>query len=109
MSRFVQALIGFTLLALLILIKVAAADEQPHQPRTLGQRAVMNVYWYSPATLEITSEQSYGFKSEGECKDAITKAIAIAVVVASDGDMVNAECVGMHPPKREPKPGDTVL
>src|SRR5204863_138559 len=53
---------GYFALALLPwLIGTALADVQPpptqvaqKQPRTLGQKAVLHVYYYSPKTLEIT-------------------------------------------------------
>lgn len=70
-----------------------------HQPRTLGQTAVMHIYYYSPKTLEVTYVDSYLFKDEGACKDAVNSALRIAMPLASEGDLVSAQCVGMTPPK----------
>ena len=91
------------LLALfLICISIAIAQVPgEHQPRTLGNTAVMHVYYYAPKTLEITYVESYLFKDEDACKEAITKAIAIASMYASEGDLIDVQCVGMHPPDRE--------
>jgi hypothetical protein len=74
----------------------ALADQK--QPRTLGNTAVMHVYYYSPKTLEITYVDSYLFKDAAACKSAIAQALQIAVPYASEGDMVSAQCVGMTPP-----------
>jgi hypothetical protein len=73
------------------------ADMQK-QPRTLGQKAVLHIYYYAPKTLEITYVDSYLFKDEGSCKNAINAALQIAMPYAGDGDMVSAQCVGMNPP-----------
>ena len=85
----------------------AWADESRQQPRTLGNQAVMHIYYYAPKTLEVTYVDSYLFKDEAACKDAIPKALQIAVPYASEGDMVSASCVGMTPPAAvtNPKPG----
>jgi hypothetical protein len=82
-----------TLLALAVLPLLAAqalADEPqvapsdgPKQPRTMGQKAVLHVYYYAPKTLEITYVDSYLFKDEDACKS----------------DMVSAKCVGLNPPE----------
>jgi hypothetical protein len=63
-----------TLLALAVLALLAAqalADEPqigpsegPKQPRTMGQKAVLHMYYYAPKTLEITYVDSYLFKDE---------------------------------------------
>lgn len=82
---------------------LALADEQK-EPRTLGNMAVMHLYFYAPKSLEVTYVDSYLFKDESACKDAIPKALQIATIYASDGDMVRASCVGMHPPEPIPNP-----
>jgi len=83
---------------------VAGTDDQK-QPRTLGNTAVMHVYYYAPKTLEVTYVDSFLFKDEQACKDAIPKALMIATPFASAGDLVSASCVGMNPPDaiRHPK------
>jgi hypothetical protein len=83
---------------------LALADEQQHEPRTLGQTAAMHVYWYSPKTLEITYVDTYLFANLTACREAIPKALTIATPLASEGDLVMASCVSMHPPAgAEPK------
>jgi len=79
-------------------------DSQPKQPRTLGQKAVLHVYYYAPKTLEITYVDSYFFKDEDACKDAIGAALRIAMPYAGEGDLVSANCVGLNPPERVTKP-----
>jgi hypothetical protein len=74
------------------------APENPKQPRTLGQKAVLHIYYYAPKTLEITYVDSYLFKDEDSCRDAISRALQIAVPYAGDGDRVSAKCVGVSPP-----------
>jgi hypothetical protein len=86
------ALILFTLVA------SAAWADDAKQPRTLGNLAVMHVYYYAPKTLEVTYVDSYLFKDERACKDAIPRALGIAAPYASEGDLVSASCVGMTPP-----------
>jgi hypothetical protein len=80
---------------------LAMADEQK-EPRTLGNMAVMHLYFYAPKSLEVTYVDSYFFKDEASCKGAIPKALQIATVYASEGDMVSASCVGMTPPESDP-------
>jgi hypothetical protein len=82
----------------LALVAVSAWADDARQPRTLGNQAVMHIYYYAPKTLEVTYVDSYLFKDEAACKDAIPKALQIAVPYASDGDLVSASCVGMTPP-----------
>ena len=65
----------------------ATADAQK-QPRTLGQKAVLHIYYYAPKTLEITYVDSYLFKDEDACKNAIGAALQIAMPYAGDGDLV---------------------
>jgi hypothetical protein len=94
-----------TLFALLALVASIAFGQTPpmadapKEPRDLGNRAVLHIYWYAPKTLEITHSESYLFKDVDACKDAITKGLAIASMYASEGDLVAASCVGMHPPE----------
>lgn len=98
----------------LLLITSAFADTAPvaldgqKQPRTLGQKAVLHVYYYAPDTLEITYVDSYLFKDEDACKSAMGQALQIAMPYAGHGDLVSAKCVGMEPPevvrKHEGKP-----
>jgi hypothetical protein len=84
------------------------ADEDQHQPRTLGNTAVMHVYYYAPKTLEVTYVDSFLFKDESACKEAIPKALMIASPYASAGDLVSASCVGMTPPQAVRNPQKTV-
>lgn len=72
--------------------------ETQKQPRTLGQKAVLHIYYYAPKSLEITYVDSYLFKDEDACKNAISAALQIAMPYAAEGDMVSAQCVGMNPP-----------
>ncbi len=107
----------FLVLGLSLLTPVfAEEDPTPKEPRTLGNTAVMHVYYYAPKSLEVTYVDSYLFKDESACKDAIPKALQIATVYASDGDLVSASCVGMTPPaiitappKNPPASGATEL
>jgi hypothetical protein len=99
---------AFTLLPLLIASAFAdapLAQDMQKQPRTLGQRAVLHVYYYAPKTLEITYVDSYLFKDEDACKDAISAALQIAMPHAGAGDLVSAQCVGMNPPEAITNPG----
>jgi len=59
--------LAFTLLPLLTAVALADAPTQDaqKQPRTLGQRAVLHIYYYAPRTLEITYVDSYLFRDEG--------------------------------------------
>jgi hypothetical protein len=84
------------------------AFAQEHQPRTLGNTAVMHIYYYSPKTLEVTYVDSYLFKDAAACKDAINGALRIATPTASEGDLVSAQCVGMTPPKAVTEPAPKV-
>jgi hypothetical protein len=92
----------------------AWSDDQ-RQPRMLGNTAVMHVYYYAPKTLEVTFVDSFLFKDEQSCKEAIPKALMIATPYASEGDLVSASCIGMNPPeairhpRREPAQGTTEL
>lgn len=105
--------------SVVVLFALAAAtawgDEMQHQPRTLGNTAVMHVYYYAPKSLEVTYVMDYLFKDESACKEAIPKALMVSSPYASEGDLVSASCVGMTPPQavRNPQrpvpPGSTDL
>jgi hypothetical protein len=92
----------------LILAMVFAANaaaqipvpDEAKEPRDLGNTAVMHVYWYAPKSLEITHVETFLFKDEQSCRAGIDKAFALSIPHASEGDFVNVQCVGMHPPKR---------
>ena len=102
-TRLALALLTF-FIASAALADMAAPEEEPRQPRTLGQKAVLHIYYYAPKTLEITYVDSYLFKDEDACKNAIGAALQIAIVHAGAGDLVSAKCVGMHPPEAITKP-----
>lgn len=95
---------GYLALTLLPLLTAAAlanpsTPDSQKQPRTLGQKAVLHIYYYAPKTLEITYVDSYLFKDESSCKAAIGPALEIAMPYAGSGDLVSARCVGMNPPE----------
>src|SRR5256886_9981708 len=75
----------FALAFLPLLIASAFADVSPpsqdaqKQPRTLGQKAVLHIYYYAPKTLEITYVDSYLFKDESACENAVSAALKIAM------------------------------
>jgi hypothetical protein len=100
---------------LLSLFAAAAMADEQKEPRTLGNMAVMHLYFYAPKSLEVTYVDSYLFKDEASCKNAIPKALQIATIYASEGDMVSASCVGMNPPEsltdptKPPPKGSTEL
>ena len=98
--------LAFTLLPLLTAAALADAPTQDaqKQPRTLGQRAVLHIYYYAPRTLEITYVDSYLFRDEDACKAAIGAALQIAMPYAGSGDLVSAKCVGMNPPEAITQP-----
>ena len=104
---------GYIALALLSLLMTSALADVPSvqdarkQPRTLGQKAVMHIYYYAPKTLEITYVDSYLFKDESACKNAIGAALQIAMPYAGEGDLVSASCVGIHPPGSAERKGDS--
>jgi hypothetical protein len=100
----------FALTLLQLLTASALADapslvtqDAPKQPRTLGQKAVLHIYYYAPKTLEITYVDSYLFKDEGACRNALGTALQIAMPYAGSGDLVSAKCVGLDPPEAMPK------
>ena len=100
-------------LLLLALFAASAWGEDMKQPRTLGNTAVLHLYYYAPKTLEVTYVDSYLFKDEASCKGAIPKALQIATIYSSEGDLVSASCVGVKPPedmqKRQVPDGSTEL
>jgi hypothetical protein len=102
----VKKVFGFVLAILFAAVGSAQvpAPDGPKEPRDLGNAAAMHVYWYAPKTLEITHVETYLFKDERSCGAAITRALLIAMPHASEGDLVNAQCVRMHPPKEPEKP-----
>jgi hypothetical protein len=63
-----------------------------HQPRELGIRAVMNVYYISSKTLEITSTAQFGWATLDACQAGMAKGMAIAQPYASEGDLVEVQC-----------------
>src|ERR1700739_4523188 len=83
---------------------IAGTSDAQKQPRILGQKAVLHVYYYSPKTLEITYVDSYLFKDQEACMNAIGSALQIAMPYAGDGDLVTAKCVGVNPPDAITKP-----
>jgi hypothetical protein len=92
------AIVPGTLLTALAWSQVPTSDETK-EPRDLGHTAVMHVYWYAPKTTEITHVETYLFKDEAACRQSIGKALMIATPHAAEGDLVSAQCVGMHPPR----------
>src|SRR3984893_9942299 len=64
---------GLTLLPLLMASGFADVSPQSQdgqqQPRMLGQKAVLHIYYYAPKTLEITYVDSYLFKDESACEN----------------------------------------
>jgi hypothetical protein len=74
------------------------SQDAPKQPRTLGQKAVLHIYYYAPKTLEITYVDSYLFKDEEACRSALGAALQIAMPYAANGDLVSGKCVGVQPP-----------
>ena len=85
-------------------VPVSPSPDTPKQPRTLGQKAVLHIYYYAPKTLEITYVDSYLFRDEDACRGAISAALQIATPYAGGGDLVSARCVGMTPPEAITKP-----
>jgi hypothetical protein len=100
----------FALALVPLLIASAFADMSPpsqdaqKQPRMLGQKAVLHIYYYAPKTLEITYVDSYLFTDESACQNAISAALKIAIPYAAEGDLVSARCIGMNPPDGITKP-----
>jgi hypothetical protein len=84
-----------------------APGKQTEQPRMLGKKAVMHVYSYAPKTLEITSVASYFFKDVDACESAVGGALRTATSHASEGDLVDAQCVAIDPPEASLQPEET--
>ena len=85
------------------------AGKQATQPRMLGKKAVMHVYSYAPKTLEITSVTSHFFKDVDACESAVGGALNTAASHASEGDLVDAQCVAIDPPEALARPEETHL
>src|SRR5260370_27428578 len=100
----------FALALVPLVIASAFADVSPSsqdaqkQPRMLGQKAVLHIYYYAPKTLEITYVDSYLFKDESACENAISAALKIAMPYADEGDLVSPKCIGMDPTEPVTKP-----
>jgi hypothetical protein len=75
-----------------------AAAKQAKQQRMVGKKAVMHVYSYRPKTLEITSVTSQFFKDVDACESAVGSALRTATSRASEGDLVDAQCVAIDAP-----------
>ena len=91
-------------LSLLVVASVAASP-----PRMLGKKAVMHVYSYAPKTLEITSVTSLFFKDVDACESAVGGALSTATSRATEGDLVDAQCVAIDPPEPTLQPEETHL
>ena len=83
----------------------SSAGKQGTQPRLLGKKAVMHVYYFAPQTLEITSVTSQLFRDLSACERAADDAVEIAIPRASAGDLVGVQCVSMDPPDSAPQSG----
>ena len=86
-----------------------APGKQAKQPRILGKKAVMHVYSYVPKTLEITSVSSHFFKDVDACESAVGGALRTATSHASEGELVDAQCVAIDPPESLARPEETHL
>jgi hypothetical protein len=89
--------------------KTLASGKQMRQPRMLGKKAVMHVYTYVPKTLEITSVTSHFFEDVDACESAVGGALRTATSHASKGELVDAQCVAIDPPKPLAQPEQTLL
>jgi hypothetical protein len=76
-------------------------------PRMLGKKAVMHVYSYAPKTLEITAVTSHFFKDVDACERAVGRALRTAASHASEGDLLDAQCVAIDPPETIAQPDAT--
>jgi hypothetical protein len=88
-------------------INTVVAGEQPAPPRMLGKKAVMHVYSYAPKTLEITAVTSHFFKDVDACERAVGRALRTAASHASEGDLLDAQCVAIDPPETIAQPEAT--
>ena len=86
-----------------------AAGNQETQPRLLGKKAVMHVYYYAPNTLEITSVTSRFFKDVDACERAVGGVLRVATPHASQGDLVDIQCVAIDPPEAIVRPEEQHL
>jgi hypothetical protein len=86
-----------------------ATGKQAKQPRVLGKKAVMHLYSYAPKTLEITSVTSLFFTDVDACEGAVGGALNTASSHASEGDLVDAQCVAIDPPQSPARPEETRL
>jgi hypothetical protein len=75
-----------------------AQVDDAKQPRMLGKRAIMHVYYFVPKTLEITHVDSFFFKDADTCENSVDAALRVARPRARDGDLVDADCVSIDPP-----------
>jgi hypothetical protein len=103
-TYFALALLPVLLASALADVPASPSPDAQKQPRTLGQKAVLHIYYYAPKTLEITYVDSYLFKDEGACRSAISAALQIAMPYAGEGDLVSARCVGVTPPEALTRP-----
>lgn len=102
----------FLLLLVCLLLGPVRAQDHPVEPRDLGHKAVLNVYWYSPTTLEITHEESMYYKDFADCNAHAPQALAFFAGYASEGDRVAAQCYALSDEmieKKKPHPGSTDL
>jgi hypothetical protein len=76
-----------------------AWGKQAKQSRMLGKKAVMHVYSYALKTLEITSVSTHFFKDVDACESAVGGTLRTATSHASEGDLVDAQCVAIDPPE----------
>src|SRR4029077_8464973 len=86
-----------------------APGKQAKQPRMLGKRAVMHIYWYAPKTLEITSVSSQFFTDVEGCESAVGGVLRTATSHAREGDLVDAQCVAIDPPEGIAQPEERHL
>ena len=86
---------------------IVALGKEATPPRMLGRRAVMHVYSYVLTTLEITSVTSHFFKDVDACERAMENALRTAASHASEGDLVDAQCVAVDPREAVAQPEST--
>lgn len=82
---------------------LAPREERP-DPRTLGQKAVMHVYYFAPKTLEITHAYSYLLKDVATCEYTLDATLRAAAASAREGDQVGGDCTSMSPPMSTAQP-----
>src|SRR5712672_2458276 len=106
-AAYSPALIEVTMkfsIILMALVTTSAWADDMKQPRTLGNSSVLHVYYYAPKTLEVTYVDSYLFKDQNACENAISAALKIAMPYADEGDLVSAKCIAMNPSDGIAKP-----